>query len=95
MPKLRLPGGYRPEDGKGPGDTVKALVTIKIGENGIDGEILDIDGAVFEGYEDKAEKPEPKEEKEEEYDTSSEAFGSRLMSAMHRKNGGDDDMVMG
>lgn len=95
MPKIRLPGGYAPEEGKGPGDEVKALVTIRLGGEGQDSEILDIDGAKFEGYE-KGEKEKDKvlDEAEKEVpsdnDTSSEAFGKRLDSVM-----GGDDVIVG
>lgn len=91
MPTIILPGGYRPEEGKGPGDTVKALVTIKLPEvEGGEAVILDIDGAKFEGYEQPGEKEEKTEASApvDETDSSQEAFGARLQSALSQIKGG-------
>ncbi len=91
MPTIILPGGYRPEDGKGPGDEVKALVTIKLSDDGKSGDIIDIDGAKFE----ETREPGAEEEKtegdappESDDDSSQEAFGSRLQAAMSEMKGG-------
>lgn len=47
MPTITLPGGYRPEEGKGPGDEVQALVTMRIGSDGMSAELVEVDGAKF------------------------------------------------
>lgn len=56
LPHIDLPGGYMPEEGKGEGDTVQALVTLKLKPDGT-ACILDVDGAKYEG----GEKPEMEE----------------------------------
>jgi hypothetical protein len=90
MPEINLPGGYRPEEGKGPGDEVKALMTIKISDDGTKATILDIDGAKFEGYPEPGEKEEKVEAEStsDDGDSSQEAFGNRLQAAMSQIRGG-------
>jgi hypothetical protein len=90
MPALTLPGGYRPEEGKGPGDEVKALITMKISEDGTSAEIIDVDGAKFEGMPqpgEKEEKVEAEASAPAEDDASTEAFGARLQSAVSEMKG--------
>lgn len=50
---ITLPGGYVPEDGKMPGDRVRALFEIELGE-GSEAKIISVDGAKYEAA---AEKP--------------------------------------
>ncbi len=58
MPTVTLPGGYVAEDGKGPGDTVQCLVTMKLGDDGT-GTIMSVDGAKY------AEPESPEEDSSE------------------------------
>jgi hypothetical protein len=60
FPKITLPGGYMAEDGVKPGDEVRALVTLRLGENPGEAEIVSVDGA---NYEEAAEEyPEEQEQ---------------------------------
>lgn len=85
MISIPLPGGYRPEEGKGPGDEVQALVTLKISEDGTSGDVIALDGAKYsdepEAVDNKTEEAVEQPEQMDE-DTSSDAFGSRLEQAM-------------
>ncbi len=97
MPTIILPGGYRPEDGKGPGDEVKALVTLKISDDGKSAEVIDIDGAKFEETQDpgaEEEKTEGDAPPESDDDSSQEAFGGRLQAAMDQMKGGGGRPMM-
>ena len=86
LPQIILPGGYAPEEGKVAGDTVRALIELRLGEDGT-ANIVSLDGAAYDAEEAEKEMGEEGEvEKEDleddEMDASSEAFGSRLEAAM-------------
>lgn len=69
MPTITLPGGYTPEDGKGPGDTVQFLGTMKLGPDGTTGTIMSVDGAKY--AEPETPDEDAGESSEEPGDTSS------------------------
>lgn len=83
LPTIILPGGYAPEEGKMPGDTVQALIELKLTDDG-SAEIISVDGAAYDAGEEMGEEAEVETEdmEDEEMDASSEAFGSRLEAAM-------------
>ena len=51
---IRLPGGYAPEDGKMPGDRVRAVVELELEEDGR-ACVVSVDGAKYEVAERKEE----------------------------------------
>ena len=85
LPKITLPGGYAPEEGKAAGDIVDVLVKLKIlGDT--EGEIVSLDGAAYDAAEveegGEEEEIETEDMEDDAMDASSEAFGSRLETAM-------------
>lgn len=86
MISIPLPGGYRPEEGKGPGDEVQALVTLKIAADGTSADVMAVDGATYgdepESKDDPQEEVQEQPEGASDDDASSDAFGSRLDQAM-------------
>jgi hypothetical protein len=78
---IRLPGGYAPEDGKMPGDRVRAVVEFELGENPGEATVISVDGSKYDAV---AVKPQVAPEEEVEAvvvaPESEDPFAAKLMA---------------
>lgn len=82
FPMITLPGGYMAEDGAQPGDEVRALVTLRLGQNPGEAELVSVDGASYEAKTEEYPEEEQVVAEETVAESPKDGFREKIESMM-------------